>query len=141
MSLDETVFPLGQSGDTKRRRSNPLRAAFFCAHGSFCLGDVVLDFAAGAGTFPVAALEEGRQFIGVELNDDVRAIKADSAITDLCRATCAEVRRLDDKRAEYRVDCVAFAKGRALESWQALPPEKRTTGCRMRLIAAAWTPV
>ena len=125
MSLDETVFPLGQSGDTKRRRSNPLRAAFFCAHGSFCLGDVVLDFAAGAGTFPVAALEEGRQFIGVELNDDVRAIKADSAMTDLCRATCAEVRRLDDKRAEYRVDCVAFAKGRTLAGRRCLPRSAR----------------
>ena len=96
---------------------------------------MVLDFAAGAGTFPVAALEEGRQFIGVELNDDMRAIKADSAMTDLCRATCAEVRRLDDKRAEYRVDCVAFAKGRALESWQALPPEKRRHVRRVGWIA------
>ena len=83
---------------------------------------MVLDFAAGAGTFPVAALKEGRQFIGVELNDDMRAIKADSAMTDLCRATCAEVRRLDDKRAEYRV---AFAKGRTLAGRRCLPRSAR----------------
>jgi len=86
---------------------------------------MVLDFAAGAGAFPVAALKEGRQFIGVELNDDVRAIKADSAMTDLCRATCAEVRRLDDKRAEYCVDCVAFAKGRTLAGRRCLPRSAR----------------
>ena len=86
---------------------------------------MVLDFAAGAGTFPVAALEEGRQFIGVELNDDVRAIKADSAMTDLCRATCTEVRRIDQRRAEYRVDCVAFAKGRTLAGRRCLPRSAR----------------
>ena len=55
----------------------------------------------------------------------MRAIKAGSAITDLCRATCAEVRRLDDKRAEYRVDCVAFAKGRAEKAWRELASDKR----------------
>ena len=86
---------------------------------------MVLDFAAGAGTFPVAALEEGRQFIGVELNDDMRAIKADRALTPLIRQTCAEVRRLDDKRAEYRVDCVAFAKGRTLAGRRCIPRSAR----------------
>ncbi len=85
-------------------------------------GDVVLDFAAGSGTFPIAALEEGRNFIGVERNADVCAIKADSAMTDLCRAACREVRRVDEKRAEYRVDCIRFARGR--------PPRRLDRGVR-----------
>ena len=98
---------------------------------------MVLDFAAGAGAFPVAALKEGRQFIGVELNDDVRAIKADSAMTDLCRATC---RRGPPPRRQARRISRRLCQ-RPDARWQALPPEKRTTGCRMRLIAAAWTHV
>ncbi len=98
-------------------------------------GDVVLDFAAGAGTFPVAALSKGRNFVGIELNDDVRTIKADSALTDLCRATCTEVRRIDHRRAEYRVDCVAFAKGRAEKAWRDLASDKRGHVCRVGWIA------
>lgn len=98
-------------------------------------GDVVLDFAAGSGSFPIAALEEGRNFIGIERNKDIRGIKTDSAMTDLCRAVCQPVRRLDEKRVEYTADCVAFAKGRALKSWRALPPGRRATVRRMGWIA------
>jgi site-specific DNA-methyltransferase (adenine-specific) len=38
-------------------------------------GDVVLDNAAGSGSFLVAAVCEGRNFIGMERNEDVRAFK------------------------------------------------------------------
>lgn len=38
-------------------------------------GDVVLDHASGSGSFLVAALLEGRRFVGVERNEDVAAFK------------------------------------------------------------------
>ncbi|MFA5251489.1 MAG: DNA methyltransferase, partial [Phycisphaerae bacterium] len=38
-------------------------------------GDVVLDNASGAGSFLVAALLEGRNFVGIEKNQDARLFK------------------------------------------------------------------
>ena len=92
---------------------------------------MVLDFAAGAGTFPVAALEEGRNFIDVDLNDDVRAIKADSAMTDLCRATC---RRGPPPRRQARRISRRLCQ-RPDARWQALHPEKRRHVRRVGWIA------
>ena len=39
-------------------------------------GDVVLDNACGSGSFPVAAVLEGRNFIGIEKNEDVALFKS-----------------------------------------------------------------
>ena len=41
-------------------------------------GDVVLDNTFGSGSFLVAALMEGRNFIGIEKNEDVALFKKDS---------------------------------------------------------------
>lgn len=38
-------------------------------------GDIILDNCSGAGTFPIAAFLEGRDFIGIELNEDVALFK------------------------------------------------------------------
>lgn len=98
-------------------------------------GDVVLDFACGSGSFPVAALQEGRNFIGIERNRDVRAIKSPSVMTDLHHAACASIREINERRTEYRVDCVQFARGRAEKAWRALPEERRASVHRVGWIA------
>ena len=40
-------------------------------------GDVILDNTFGSGSFLVAALMEGRNFIGIEKNEDVALFKKD----------------------------------------------------------------
>ena len=41
-------------------------------------GDVILDNTFGSGSFLVAALSEGRNFIGIEKNEDVALFKKDN---------------------------------------------------------------
>jgi site-specific DNA-methyltransferase (adenine-specific)/modification methylase len=38
-------------------------------------GDLILDNAFGSGSFLVAAAQEGRRFVGIELNQDVHLFK------------------------------------------------------------------
>ncbi len=66
-------------------------------------GDVVLDNAAGSGSFLVAALAEGRNFIGVERNEEVHLFRAEP------------------------VDLVAVARARLRETWAGLPVATRAT--------------
>ncbi|NLG16679.1 MAG: site-specific DNA-methyltransferase [Fibrobacter sp.] len=63
-------------------------------------GDVVLDNTFGSGSFLVAALMEGRNFIGIEKNEDVALFKKD------------------------KIDYVDVAKRRLFLVWQAL--DKKT---------------
>lgn len=98
-------------------------------------GDVVLDFACGSGSFPVASLAEGRNFIGIERNQDVMAVKSPLTLTDLHRASCVPVREIDARHTEYRVDCVAFARGRVEKTWRALTTERRASIRRVGWIA------
>lgn len=64
-------------------------------------GDVVLDNAFGSGSFLVAAVEEGRNFIGIEKNKNVALFKTG------------------------HIDYIAVAKKRLLDSYESLPEEKR----------------
>jgi len=66
-------------------------------------GDVVLDNACGSGSFLVAALREGRNFFGIEKNEDVAAFK------------------------KHPIDYVEVAEGRLREAWAAIDPATRAT--------------
>lgn len=66
-------------------------------------GDVVLDNAFGSGSFLVAALLEGRNFVGIERNREVRTFKKRPA------------------------DYLAVARERLGAAWRSLEPEVRAT--------------
>jgi site-specific DNA-methyltransferase (adenine-specific)/modification methylase len=66
-------------------------------------GDVVLDNAFGSGSFLVASLLEGRNFIGIERNLEVHAFKRE------------------------RIDYVAVARERLAAAWRELPPSVRAS--------------
>ena len=59
-------------------------------------GDIVLDNTFGSGSFLVAALLEGRNFIGIEKNEDVALFKKE------------------------KIDCIDVAKRRLFLAWQTL---------------------
>lgn len=73
-------------------------------------GDVVLDNTFGSGSFLVAALMEGRNFIGIEKNEDVALFKKGS------------------------IDYIEVAKKRLYSAWKELSPTKRETIANTNLI-------
>ena len=75
------------------------------------LGDVVLDNTFGSGSFLVAALAEGRNFVGIEKTREHRLFKGDR-----------------------RVDLFEVAEARLWQVWQGLEPEKRAHILRSPLI-------
>jgi len=66
-------------------------------------GDVVLDNAFGSGSFLVAALAEGRNFVGIERNEAIDQFRA------------------------APVDLVDLARRRLRETWAAMAPEVQAT--------------
>lgn len=64
-------------------------------------GDIILDNAFGSGSFLVAALSEGRNFIGIEKNEDVALFK------------------------KSKIDYIDIAKQRLFSTWKGLEQEKR----------------
>lgn len=64
-------------------------------------GDVVLDNTCGSGSFLVAAMLEGRNYFGIELNDDNERFK------------------------KTPIDLIQLCKKRLHETWEELPPEQR----------------
>jgi site-specific DNA-methyltransferase (adenine-specific)/modification methylase len=74
-------------------------------------GDVVLDNTCGSGSFLVSAMLEGRNFIGIEKNEDVALFK----------------------RGE--IDYIAVAEKRLREAWRTLTPKERETVYVSPLIA------
>jgi site-specific DNA-methyltransferase (adenine-specific)/modification methylase len=73
-------------------------------------GDIVLDNTCGSGSFLVAAMLEGRNFIGIEKNEDVALFKR-GAINYIC-----------------------VAENRLREAWLVLPEYIRGTICHSPLI-------
>ena len=73
-------------------------------------GDVVLDNTSGSGSFLVAALKEGRNFIGIEKNEDGKLFKKEA------------------------VDYIAVTKQRLRRAWKELDLAKRETVARVNLI-------
>lgn len=68
-------------------------------------GDVVLDNTCGSGSFLVAAVLEGRNFIGIEKNEDVALFKKTS------------------------IDYIEVCRRRIADAWERTTPEKRSTLC------------
>ena len=73
-------------------------------------GDVVLDNTCGSGSFLVAALKEGRNFIGIERNMDTQLFKRE------------------------KIDLIGVCRGRLLNTWKNLPDEYRKYIERANLI-------
>lgn len=73
-------------------------------------GDVVLDNTFGSGSFLVAALLEGRNFIGIEKNEDIALFK------------------------NGKIDYIEVAKKRLYNAWQTLPDSIRATLYRSTLL-------
>lgn len=73
-------------------------------------GDVVLDNAFGSGSFLVAALLEGRNFIGIEKNEDVTLFK------------------------KHNVDYIDIAKNRLKKAWASMSPSCKSTIERVNII-------
>ena len=73
-------------------------------------GDVVLDNAFGSGSFLVAALMEGRNFIGIEKNENVALFKKEN------------------------IDYIEIARRRLFLAWESLEESKREHICRNNLI-------
>lgn len=74
-------------------------------------GDVILDNTFGSGSFLVAALMEGRNFIGIEKNEDVALFKKDE------------------------IDYIDIAKRRLFLAWNSIDKKKKQTICKNNLIA------
>lgn len=74
-------------------------------------GDVVLDNTSGSGSFVVAALLEGRNFIAIEKNEDVELFK------------------------KGKIDYVEATKDRLKKAWDSLSEEKKENVERINLIA------
>ena len=73
-------------------------------------GDIVLDNAFGSGSFLVAALLEGRNFVGIERNRDVELFKG------------------------VKVDCIAVATGRLREAWDNMGEKMKSSVSIINLI-------
>ena len=73
-------------------------------------GDVVLDNTSGSGSFLVASLLEGRNFIGIEKNENVELFKSKA------------------------IDYIAETKTRLLNAWNNLDAEKKSFVCLLNLI-------
>jgi site-specific DNA-methyltransferase (adenine-specific)/modification methylase len=65
------------------------------------LGDVVLDNTCGSGSFLVAALLEGRNFIGIEKNEDVALFKRE------------------------KIDYIDVSERRLHDAWRSIPADER----------------
>lgn len=73
-------------------------------------GDIVLDNTFGSGSFLVAALEEGRNFIGIEKNENVKLFKKEE------------------------IDYIDIARRRLSKSWNNLSIEKQNNIIKKNLI-------
>lgn len=74
-------------------------------------GDVILDNTFGSGSFLVAALMEGRNFIGIEKNEDVALFKKD------------------------KIDYIDVAKQRLYLAWKTIEPKTKKYIIPANLIA------
>ncbi len=73
-------------------------------------GDIVLDNTSGSGSFLVAALLEGRNFIGIEKNEDTVLFK------------------------DTKIDCVAYSINRLKTAWLTLDGKTKKTIKKINLI-------
>lgn len=73
-------------------------------------GDLVLDNTCGSGSFPLAAMLEGRNFIGIEKNENVALFKKEG------------------------IDYIKESINRIQKAWESLAPEQRATLQQINLL-------
>lgn len=73
-------------------------------------GDIVLDNTCGSGSFPLAAMLEGRNFIGIEKNENVALFKKEG------------------------IDYIKESINRIQKAWESLAPEQRATLQQINLL-------
>jgi len=73
-------------------------------------GDIILDNTSGSGSFVVAALLEGRNFVAIEKNKDVALFK------------------------NKEIDYIKATKQRLYKAWISMPQEKKVTVKKLNVI-------
>jgi len=86
-------------GDVVHPTQKPVELGRYLIRTYTRAGDVVLDNACGSGSFLVAAVLEGRNFIGIEKNEGAALFKG------------------------AEIDYVGVAEGRLRDAWSSLPPK------------------
>lgn len=102
LPADIIHFPTAEAeGPVRHPTQKPVALGRYLVRTYTNPGETVLDFAFGSGSFPVAALMEGRNFIGIELNRELPLFKKDS------------------------VDCFSIAESRLKAAWKGLSRDMR----------------
>lgn len=108
---DVIYFKTAESeGDVVHPTQKPVELGRYLVRTYTNPGDVVLDNTFGSGAFLVAALLEGRNFIGIEKNEDVALFK------------------------KQEIDYIDVARERLREAWRNLDSRKRDGIRRINLI-------
>jgi len=134
MPVDLIEFKSSSSEDPRwhyHPTQKPLELARYLIRTHSEPGQTVLDLTCGSGTYPVAALLEGRNFIGVDRNEGVEIIRRQPPPREFAEP----VRDGPDGRTVFRLDCCAVARARLREAWQSLPSEQRAHVALTGLIA------
>ena len=98
-------------GDVVHPTQKPVELGRYLVRTYSNAGDIVLDNTFGSGSFLVAALIEGRNFIGIEKNEDVALFKKEE------------------------IDYIDIAKRRLFMAWNDLDKKRRKYICRTNLIS------
>lgn len=85
-------------------------------------GQTVLDLTCGAGTYPLAAMLEGRNFIGIDKNKDVKINKSAKLVKPWLK-NMTETK----KGFEFELDCIALSQARIRAALPTLSDEARST--------------
>lgn len=109
---DIVYFKTAESeGDVVHPTQKPVELGRYFVRTYTNPGDIVLDNTFGSGSFLVAALLEGRNFIGIEKNEDVALFKRD------------------------KIDYISVAKERLRLAWSQIDEEARSSIRRINVIA------
>jgi site-specific DNA-methyltransferase (adenine-specific) len=98
-------------GDVLHPTQKPIELGKYLIRTYTNVGDVVLDNTFGSGSFLVAALSEGRNFIGIEKNENVALFKKEE------------------------IDYIDVAKRRLFLAWDSLDKKKKSYIAQVNLIA------
>lgn len=96
-------------------------------------GQTVLDLSCGAGSYPLAAMLEGRNFIGIDKNIGVSIVRKNKCVN----AWTKNMRPLENgqKGYEYDLDCIALSRARIRAALPTLSDEARATLAPVGLLA------
>lgn len=96
-------------------------------------GQTVLDLSCGAGTYPLAAMLEGRNFIGIDKNMDVKITRKNKVVNSWTK----NMTPLNNgqKGFAYDLDCIALSKARIRAAIPTLSDEARATLAPVGLLA------